>query len=547
MANNSPKPSMDGVSLPENKPDNAKIDLADQDKPATDINPKNIQKPKSLRERLFGPSDKQADESEDNAEAEDTSTEEPFGEDLNSLQEDSESTGTAPAAGGWSDPERFVDKEADGQTPTESARGTGNDIQSQKPLDQVSATPEKAPSAAIPEKDLPGGKAVTTPNSTSTKDTSSTNSAAGSAAGQPTSAAAKNGGIAGRIGQAINAFRNRSKGTGSQAGGQKGSLQDKTKKAVEDVQKIKRLWAIIQYFGPAIGVALAVLLLALGIAVVFNLMTRSGGSFFEQTDPVADKDWLTKALIYSGDKNVKADIEKQFSDRTKEALAAVQVDDSVDQATKDKALEIEKKLNTYNDPATSTAKKAEIGKEISEMMKGLYNNYNACQDLFDNSFFVINDTDKKSYEEKGALANGAYINPAACRFLRFLQEKAEANKLVAGQLYITFQGQNNDCIKIAGGECKKTADGKNIYSDYYYGNALSITTRNNLSYENFSKAFQVDVIKETNFLKTNFAFPYKLVGFNNTQNLFQCKPYNKAITGEANGSKYLYASFQKCP
>ncbi|MCX6808333.1 MAG: hypothetical protein NTW50_01535 [Candidatus Berkelbacteria bacterium] len=421
------------------------------------------------------------DETPEDETDEDEDEEAPFGQDLDTYSPPDRRASTPD----WANPERFA-KEAEKKEDNEKF-GT--------PVEASGAKPKEAPTNALPEEAVPGGKSIaTSPNANlQTVHDSATGDQEGrlqAVADSRTGKELKNFRDANQDQDKKSEVRQRAQATATQAA-------DKAKKEVE--RKVwQKIWAwVAANAWWIILIILGIVILWVGISWVMGAMKSSGGSPVQATKSVADRDWLSKFMLYAGDKDTKKALDKQFVDDISTALVGLQGDPKVDADTKTKAKQIETDLKEYSNPSITAPRKEALGKEIIQLITDITNKFSGCKTIINDSFFLFNQTDKDSFNSTGKLANGAYINPLTCLMLQKIKDNSTTWGITAKQITVLFQGDHSTL----------TTSGN--LSQHMTGDAMDLNTVSGANETTFSKNLADWIHSSESTLKPLGLVPYQ--------------------------------------
>ena len=354
----------------------------------------------------------------------------------------------------------------DAKAKAEAAKVAGGPaVQSAAPKEAPTANPEN------PDAKIAGGPALDAKKPTG----------AGAGAGAGASAAAGAANAAGNEGKGatsggslidkIKQFGARTQ-TGIKDGAKK--FGEKTKKTFSK-EGMKLLLKIPAVRWAIIGIVAVGLVALIAFAIFGSLLGNgntgaTGATYPQPVDPIKDKDWLGRLLMYSGDSEINTKTSADTIELVRKALKDVQTDATLADSTRGMATTALTDLSTFENAATDAIKKAAATKLIADIT-ALKNIYYACSGLFwkdadgktkVNSYYTFdNKKDLDSLISTGKLPtplidkdgkredNADFpINPKLCGVLVAMADSAtglDHTKLPG--IHLSFRGQHTRMTK----------------------------------------------------------------------------------------------------
>lgn len=392
----------------------------------------------------------------------------------------------------------------------EKAKAAGGPVD---PTKAQSGTPVPPPTPGPTESALPGGAAI----SAGTTPPAEGGAATGTKAATPKPAEENAQGTSG-----TGSLSDRAKQLGAQiqTGIKDGvnNAKEKLKKqlskeAMKALLKSPVFWWVV---GGIVGLALIA-----GIAfAIFGSLWGTGNSgsngatYTQAVDPIKDKDWLSKLLEYSGDKEIKDEKSKEEIAIVRKALTDIQADMTVSEKVRGQATTALADLALYeNSPGLA---KAGLATKVLADIKAITDQYYACDQLFTktttNSFFYINSVDLNPLQKTGRLGAGmppAALSPRLCGLLASIADPKtlgiDTSKYPV--IKMTFRGSHNEFVKVNG----KVTTGT---SSHYCGNGVDITPgpSSGLTVKQLSDLIEKWLWTNEATLKQNNLFPEEVFG-----------------------------------
>lgn len=307
-------------------------------------------------------------------------------------------------------------------------------------------------------------------------------------------------------------------------------------------EKLKLLWAIPAVRWTIIGIVALALVAGIAFAIFGSLWSTgnsgaTGSTYVQAVDPIKDKDWLTKLLQYSGDKEISDAKSSETISVVSKALTDIQADTTLSDASRGKATTALTDLSKYQN-STNAALKSAAATALLADIKSITDEYYACKALYTNTFYHIGPKEElDSLIKKNVLAASVTINKHTYTNPEFPLNVGLCGLLIAmadPNTGITIDRTRTPVMLITfrGGHSENAVNGNS--SSHYCGNGVDIngaTTPKGAPETVLSAAVKTWLWQNEATLKANKMWP---------EEMFGGPPYTQQINNHAEAANKQY-------